>query len=178
MGTGDTGSSAFVIVPLDEADLPAAAAVIAAGEIFQRYGVDQERAARSLRDSASHALVARVGDAVIGVAIFRIDGRLPIPAYLQTLAVQPGWRSRGVGKALLRAVEERVFATGPNLFLYCTEDNLGARRFYEREGYQVVGTVPDLLLPGRTEVLYRKTLGPIRTWPGSAPSLLPDSRRD
>jgi len=153
--------SAIDIVPLGEADIGPAAEVIAAGEIFRRYGIDHERAARNLREVPGETLVARAGGEVIGVAVYRIDGRLPIPAYLQTLAVKPGWRSRGVGSILLRAVEDRVFATGPNLFLYCTEDNDGARRFYEREGYQVVGRVPDLLLPGLVEVLYRKTIGPI-----------------
>lgn len=164
MGKQDPVVGAIDVVPLDEADRSAAAAVIAAGEIFQRYGLDHERATRSLGESPGQVLVAKVGGEVIGVAVYRIDGRLPIPAYLQSLAVKPGWRSRGVGRVLLRAVEEKVFATGPNLFLYCTEDNIAARRFYEREGYQVVGKVPDLLLPGLTEVLYRKTLGPIRTW--------------
>jgi len=152
-----------IVTPADQ-DIPAAAEVIAAGEIFQRYGVDRERAERNLRGSSDEVLIARVGDEVVGVAVFRIDGRLPVPAYLHNLAVKPEWRSRGVGSRLLRAVEERAFASGPNLFLYCTKDNHGARRFYEREGYQVVGEVPDLLLAGITEVLYRKTIGPIRGW--------------
>ena len=42
--------------------------------------------------------------------------------------------------------------------------NVGARRFYERHGYDPVGLLSGLIAPGIDEVLYRKTVGPIRTY--------------
>jgi ribosomal protein S18 acetylase RimI-like enzyme len=112
--------------------------------------------------AAADAVVARIGDQVVSVAIFRNDGVMPIQAYLRILAVREGSRGQRVGRALLRYVEEQAFQRGPNLFLCCVDRNVDARRFYEREGYTVVGPLPDLIALGITELLYRKTLGPIR----------------
>ena len=38
----------------------------------------------------------------------------------------------------------------------------GARRFYERRGYQRIGEITDYVRRGITEAVYRKTLGPIQ----------------
>ncbi len=151
-----------VIVPLAAADLAAAAAVIASGPIFQRYGLNREAARQVILRWSERKVVARAGDAVVGVALYRVDGPMPLPAYLHLLAVAEGWRGQGVGRALLEHVEREVFAHGPNLFLCCTADNGAARRFYERAGYRPVGALAELLQSGLDEILYRKTLGPIR----------------
>jgi hypothetical protein len=39
--------------------------------------------------------------------------------------------------------------------------NPDARRLYERLGYSVVGELKDLIVPGHSEILLRKTLGPL-----------------
>jgi len=61
----------------------------------------------------------------------------------------------------MEELERRAFRTWPNVFLCVSDFNLGAYEFYRRLGYQEVGLLPDLLLPGRGEVLMRKT---IATW--------------
>ncbi|MFN2443136.1 MAG: GNAT family N-acetyltransferase, partial [Thermoanaerobaculia bacterium] len=53
------------------------------------------------------------------------------------------------------------FAVAPNVFLFVSSFNDGARRLYERLGYRVVGEVPDYLIPGASEILMRKTIGPL-----------------
>ncbi len=152
------------IAPITENDYDGAAAAIASGLVFQWYGmthpVARDFVVRAATDSI--VVVARVGGRVVGVAIFRADGPMPVRAYLRVLAVAEGSRGQGVGRALLRYVEEQAFQQGPNLFLLCVDRNTDARRFYEREGYHLVGALPDLGFEGITELLYRKTLGPIR----------------
>ncbi len=150
------------ICPIGEADLVGAAAAIASGEVFQRYGLSPERAQRLLETAAETIVVARSNGDVVGVALYRIGDLTPIPAYLRILAVREGSRGLGVGLALLRYVEAEAFRTGPNLFLTCVPENRGARRFYERHGYQEVGTLSNLISDGIDEILYRKTLGAIR----------------
>lgn len=147
-----------------DADLDAAAEAIVSGEVFRWYGFDHDSARRSLIQTRGDVIVARLDGEVVGVAIYWTDGLMPIPAYLHLLAVRAGYRSRGVGHALLRHVEEETFKRGPNLFLCCTKTNRGARRFYEREGYQAVGELPSFLREGLDEILYRKTRGPIREY--------------
>lgn len=150
------------ITPLADEDLDAAAEAIASGDIFRQYGLDRSAARDLIRRTPGSTVVARLSGAVVGVAIYWTDGNMPTPAYLRVLAVKDGFRSQGIGQALLRYVEDDVFRRGPNLFLCCTQTNGRARRFYEREGYRVVGTLPDFIQQGLDEVLYRKTRGPIR----------------
>jgi ribosomal protein S18 acetylase RimI-like enzyme len=158
----------LTIAPLTDADLDGAALAIASGEVFQWYGLDPARARNVLLTAREEVVVARRNDGVAGVAVFRNDGVMPIPAYLRILAVRDGSRGQGVGKALLQYVESQAFARGPNLFLCCVDSNTRARRFYEREGYELVGPLNDLIAPGINELLYRKSRGPIRGYvPGS-----------
>jgi len=61
--------------------------------------------------------------------------------YLDTLAVAPQQRGRGIGAALLQALPEVALANGKNrIGLNVDEANSGARRLYRRLGYQTVGT--------------------------------------
>jgi ribosomal protein S18 acetylase RimI-like enzyme len=150
------------IGPIGEADLAGAAAAIASGDVFQRYGLTLARAQQLLETAVETIVVARSNGDVVGVALYRIGDPTPIPAYLRILAVREGSRRLGVGLALLRYVEAEAFRTGPNLFLTSVPENSGARRFYERHVYQVVGTLSNLVIDGIDEILYRKTLGAIR----------------
>ena len=148
--------------PMTETDLEGAAAAIASGPVFQRYGVDQSSAVDLLRSAHGRIFVAKVGGEVAGVAIYWTDGTMPVPAYLRILAVAEGRRGLGIGRRLLRQVEADAYRRGPNVFLCCESTNVDARRLYQREGYVEVGPLPNFIAEGITEVLYRKTLGPIR----------------
>ncbi len=74
----------------------------------------------------------------------------------------PEAQGRGVGTLLMDAAEDEIFRAGPNVFLLVTATNTRAQRFYERRGYRRIGEIADYIQPGITEVLYRKTLGPIQ----------------
>jgi len=58
-------------------------------------------------------------------------------------------------------VERRVFRERPNVFLCVSDFNKGARRFYEKLGYETVGELRDYIIKGRSEILLRKTVGPL-----------------
>lgn len=57
-------------------------------------------------------------------------------AWIATIAVDPRWQRRGIGRMLLRACEERVKL--PRVKLSVRISNQGAISLYEQEGYQVV----------------------------------------
>ena len=83
--------------------------------------------------------------------------------YLELLAVSPAQRGRGLGRVLLDHIEARTFARANNLFACVSDFNTEARRFYQRQGYVEVGSLANLLIDGRSEILLRKTTGPART---------------
>jgi ribosomal-protein-alanine N-acetyltransferase len=57
-------------------------------------------------------------------------------AWIATIAVDPRWQRRGVGRMLLRACEERI--KQPRVKLSVRASNYGAISLYEQEGYQTV----------------------------------------
>jgi ribosomal-protein-alanine N-acetyltransferase len=80
-------------------------------------------------------LSARNGDSLIGYAGL---ARVGADAEIHTLAVDPAYHRRGVGRALLRAVLDR--ARGATVFLEVRTDNELAINLYRSEGFKVIGT--------------------------------------
>jgi ribosomal protein S18 acetylase RimI-like enzyme len=60
-------------------------------------------------------------------------------AYVYGFRVQPAYRSSGVGSQLLRQVEQDLHQRGfQSVTLNVSRQNLGAQRFYKRNGYQII----------------------------------------
>ncbi len=94
-----------------------------------------------------------------GQFVLPLDGALN--GYVQTIATHPDWRGRGLGTQIMQFAEERIFRQSQNVFLSVSAFNRRAQTFYERLGYQRVGELPDFLVKGHSEILLRKTRGPL-----------------
>lgn len=101
------------------------------------------------------------------------DGRLagyacigPTPATdgtydLYWLAVDPAAQGRGLGRALVRAAEQKLVAQGGRLMVVETSsraDYAGARQFYARSGYSEAARVRDFYAPADDRILLTKRL--------------------
>jgi GNAT superfamily N-acetyltransferase len=104
---------------------------------------DERRAAIALGQAMeSHdacVLVAEGDDgALVGICTAYQDlhsVRYGYRAWVEDLAVEPGWRSQGVGSALLAAARDWARERGAtHLELDSAEARADAHRFYEREG--------------------------------------------
>lgn len=63
----------------------------------------------------------------------------PGSLYISSLAVVPRHRRQGLGRRFLAAVRERARRLGcPALSLICLDQNDGAKRLYEREGFTTI----------------------------------------
>ncbi len=106
--------------------------------------------------------MATLGGSVVGFILYHLHGTFHYSGYVRWIAVAPQARGRGIGTALMRHAEARIFQTGPNVFLTVSHFNRRAQAFYRRLGYRKVGDLPHYVVGGITERLYRKTQGPIK----------------
>jgi ribosomal-protein-alanine N-acetyltransferase len=118
-----------------------------------------EDSIQMLNDPEREAYVAVEGDELAGFMILRMRGAFV--GYLQTVGVLPEWRNRGIGSQLIRFAEQRIFGETPNVFICVSSFNPEAGRLYERLGYHAVGELVDYIIPGHSEILFRKTIGPL-----------------
>lgn len=148
-----------------EAEARFCAEFIAASEPWLTLGLDVKQAVQRLTDPTREVYVATVGGLIVGALILFLDGALK--GYIQTIAVHPDWRSRGIGSRMVAFAEERIFKVSPNVFLCVSSFNTEAQKFYSRLGYQRVGELTDFVVKGHNELLLRKTRGP---WRGFKPA--------
>lgn len=132
---------------------------MAASDPWKTIGRDYAACLDTLEDVTRERVAAWAGDEIAGFIILNMRG--PLTGYIQTVCVSAAFRGSGVGSVLVGWAEKRIFAVAPNVFLFVSSFNDGARRLYERLGYRVVGEVPDYLIPGASEILMRKTIGPL-----------------
>jgi ribosomal protein S18 acetylase RimI-like enzyme len=127
--------------------------------LFRRYAIETHALADSLAqalDAGDGVMTAlRAGDP-IGFAWWAPRGAFSRSPYLRLLVVAAQAAGTGAGTALMDAVERDAFAQAADLFLLVTRDNAGARRFYERRGFEAVGELHGYAAPGVDEVVMRK----------------------
>jgi [ribosomal protein S18]-alanine N-acetyltransferase len=117
-------------------------------DVAQNVLTDPTREQYAIRDAA-------------GVAAFTVlDMRGLLAGYIQILCVRPDTRGSGLGSTLIRWAEARIFRDSPNAFICVSSFNAGARRLYERLGFEPIGVLRELIVPGYDELLLRKTRGP------------------
>ena len=81
------------------------------------------------------------------------------PAELCELAVAPGWRRQGRGRALCAGLCSRLGREGTAAITsLAAADDDRARGFHESVGFEAVGRVPDHFGPGLDAVRYRRSL--------------------
>jgi ribosomal protein S18 acetylase RimI-like enzyme len=148
------------VEPLDRNDEAVECAeLMVISEPWLTLRLSRDTALAVLNDPAKEVHVIRDANGVAGFVV--IDMRGLLRGYVQILCVRADCRRQGLGSALLRWAEERIFRDSPNVFICVSSFNAGARRLYERLGFELVGTLRELLVPGHDELLLRKTKG---TW--------------
>jgi ribosomal-protein-alanine N-acetyltransferase len=120
-----------------------------------------------ISDPSREVYLAMIDGEIAGFVVLEMSGAFV--GYVKSICVSPGWRGRGVGGWLMAFAEERIFSEAPNVFLCVSDFNEGARRFYERLGYEVVGELRDYIVPGRSEMLMRKSIAPLAHFPKDDP---------
>jgi len=120
---------------------------------------DYDACLRVVLDETRERYVAYRGEALAGLLILNVNGAFV--GYIQTVCAAKEFRGTGVGTALVAFAEGRIFRDYRNAFICVSDFNHGARRLYERLGYRLVGELVDYVVAGHSELLLRKTRGPL-----------------
>lgn len=100
--------------------------------------------------------MAEVNGRIAGYVISRI---LPGIGDLASLAINPAYRRRGIGTALLDAIERRVKEYGVNeINLEVRKTNLTGLAFWQNMGFVLFGTLPGFYEDGEDAIRMRKIL--------------------
>lgn len=117
---------------------------------------------RSFHHALTHAhatcLVETMDGQVAGYALVfeRTNSRV---AWLNSLAVDPAYRGRGIGRRLLGAAESSARRHGCHwMRLEVRPDNGSALALYRQEGYQLIATIPGFYEDGAPALRHRKNL--------------------
>ena len=119
---------------------------------------------RLIADPDSATWIAEEQEQMAGFAILYWAQPPEQPlAYIQTLEVLPAPRGRGVGRELLRRVEESASSAGAHvIWLHVAESNAPAIRLYEAHGYSQQGREENFYVKGISALLYAKAISHTR----------------
>lgn len=116
-----------------------------------------ERVARNLAHPETLVLTARDGAALAGFAVMQFGEER---AHLSLLAVRTDCQRRGIGRSLLRWLTESALTAGlTSVHLELRESNLGARRFYIKQGYTETLRIPGYYRGVETAVRMLRPIG-------------------
>lgn len=145
-----------------DADREACARMMCSSDPWITLGRTYERCLAAVSDPTRELYVARAADSLMGFVLLTMKGQFP--GYITSVCVTAAARGSGLGTQLVTFAEQRIHRESPNVFLCVSSFNPGARRLYERLGFELVGTLEDFLVEGYDELLFRKSIGPWDTF--------------
>jgi len=122
-------------------------------------GIGYEQCLKAFEGSSKEIWVIEADHEIAGFVILQMGGTFR--GYIQTICVDDVYRGKGLGKKLLHFCEERILQISPNLFICVSSFNVGAIRLYLEFGFTLVGQLDNFVKEGFTELLLRKTVGPM-----------------
>ncbi|MCI0458415.1 MAG: GNAT family N-acetyltransferase, partial [Gemmataceae bacterium] len=108
-----------------------------------------------------HGVVVEWADQVVGFAEIGKLRQTGNTYGLHRIAVAPSAQGQGLGVCLLREVEAQMVALGGRLLVAETSSRAcqaPARHFFLRQGFRLVGNVPDFYREGESRLTYVKYL--------------------
>ena len=102
------------------------------------------------------AFSAMDGDTRMGQIYGHID-YVNLSAIIEGLYVNPEARGSKIGQKLIHAFEEAVQQEGC-VISFVDTTQASATKFYEKQGYQLIGIIPDYPVKGDTYYMYYKRL--------------------
>jgi len=148
-----------IIQTVDSIKMNSCASLMAVSDPWVTLGLDIDHCRRSFEGEGKEIYVLEYKGEVAGFVIIQVLGSFK--GYIQTLCISEKYRGRGWGHGLLQFCQERIRKISPNIFICVSSFNTKAIRLYLEFGFEQVGELRDFVRSGFTELLLRKTFGPL-----------------
>jgi ribosomal protein S18 acetylase RimI-like enzyme len=120
---------------------------------------------KAFEGASKEIYVIQQENEIAGFVILQMEGTFK--GYIQTICIDEDFRGKGFGKKLLAFCEERILKVSPNIFICVSSFNKGAIKLYYDFGFKLIGELDNFVKEGFTELLLRKTFGPIVGFPAN-----------
>ncbi len=164
----DTHATLTITPTGDAAKIADCARMMAASDPWVTLGLDYLQCLAAFEGPCREIYLLESGPQIAGFVILQVCGSFK--GYIQTLFVAAPFRGQGQGHQLLLFSEQRILEISPNIFICVSSFNQEAIRLYYRFGFQLVGELPDFVRKGCTELLLRKTVGPMAGYRPALPA--------
>ena len=157
---GDTGRLLDVtLIRLPPGEATALGAAFAAIEPWVKYPYPAASLAAYFikGDNSAPMLAVQVNERTAGAIGLRLNWLCG--PYIQFLGFKPGYQRLGLGSMALSWIDAQTRNAGQrNVFVASSDFNSSALRFYQRHGFEPVGTLKGLVQEERDEVLLHKKM--------------------
>lgn len=151
-----------MIVPLQAEYIVDCARIMTDNTLWQSYDVTQSQAeeqiSKGLASSDARILVSLEEQIVMGFIWYYTKGTFHRGAYIRLIGIHHEHHRKGIGSKLMNVAESDIVTYTPHIFLLSSDFNEDAHRFYQRLGYETIGTLPNFAKDGISEVIFYKTL--------------------
>lgn len=143
----------------DPAIFAKCAAMMATSSPWTTMGISYEQCLLGFEGSWRETYVLLYQQKLAGFVVIQPLGSFK--GYIQLICISEEFRGNGFGKHLLHFCEAKILETSPNVFICVSSFNTGALKLYQEFGFKLVGELNDFVKTGFTELLLRKTIGPM-----------------
>ncbi len=133
--------------------------IFTGSEPWISLGITKNAMIKTLNDPLHEVFVVENDKQIVGAFVLQTKGAFT--GYIKSIALNKGWRGKGLGEMMMKFIENKIFMTSQNVFLCVSSFNKEAQRFYQKQGYKNIGLLKDYIVKGYDEVLMRKTKGPL-----------------
>lgn len=154
-------SSSISIRGLDRADLPSLHKVLEGTGLFPAEMLEPMAEPYLSGQAPHHWLVGGIGKEIIGFAYAEPERMTEGTFNLLAIAVDPSVQKRGIGKALVRALEDRLRSQGGRVLIVETsslDDYADTRAFYAAQAFSEEARIRAFYAEGEDKILFWKHL--------------------
>ncbi len=149
----------IVLALMTPNDVPQLAQEFSEMDPWQRLGMSSEHLARFFATTQSNRQrkVVQVDGQTVGLVVTEYPWLFGV--YLKFLGLYRVTQEQGVGTCVIQHLLRQAVAQGVRNYWVCTSlFNKRAVAFYERHGFVKCADLPDLVIEGSDEILFRRKL--------------------